>query len=70
MSEIKIDKERCKACMICISVCPKKLIKLEEHAQNRAGSSYVKFVDDSNECIGCALCAQSCPDMAIYEVIK
>ena len=70
MAEIKIDKERCKSCMICVSVCPKKLIKVNESKTNHAGNKYVEFVDKDNECLGCALCAQSCPDMAIYEVLK
>lgn len=70
MSEIKIDKEKCKSCMICVSVCPKKLIKLNDGQVNHAGNRYVEFVDEKNECLGCALCATSCPDMAIYEVLK
>ncbi|HIS36534.1 TPA: 4Fe-4S binding protein [Candidatus Scatousia excrementigallinarum] len=70
MSEIKIDKEKCKSCMICASVCPKKLIKLNKEHVNHAGNRYVEFVDKNNECLGCALCAISCPDMAIYEVLK
>ena len=70
MHEIKIDKEKCKSCMICVSVCPKKLIKLNKEHTNHAGNSYVEFRDENHECLGCALCAVSCPDMAIYEVLK
>ncbi len=70
MPEIKIDKEKCKSCMICASVCPKKLIKLNTEHTNHAGNNYVEFCDEKNECLGCALCAISCPDMAIYEVLK
>ncbi len=70
MPEIKIDKEKCKSCMICASVCPKKLIKLNQKDTNHAGNKYVEFCDEKNECLGCALCAISCPDMAIYEVLK
>lgn len=56
--------------MICASVCPKGLIKLNSEHVNHAGNKYVEFVDKNNECLGCALCAMSCPDMAIYEVLK
>ena len=28
----------------------------------------VEDVDEKNECIGCAMCAKRCPDMAITEV--
>ena len=48
----------------------KGLIKLNSEHVNHAGNKYVEFVDKNNECLGCALCAMSCPDMAIYEVLK
>lgn len=70
MPEIKIDKEKCKNCMICVSVCPKKLIKPNTQHTNHAGNNYVEFEDKENQCLGCAMCAMSCPDMAIYEVTK
>lgn len=69
MPGISIDKDKCKACGICISVCPKKLIK-EGDEVNTHGYSYAVFSDTQNACIGCALCAISCPDMAIKEVYK
>lgn len=70
MAEIKIEKDKCKACMICASVCPKKLIKLNESQKNKAGNNFVEFEDKNGECLGCALCAISCPDVAIYQVLK
>ena len=30
----------------------------------------IEFVDKNNECVGCAMCAKRCPDMAIVEVHK
>ena len=30
----------------------------------------VEFVDENNECIGCAMCAMNCPDVAIREVYR
>ncbi len=70
MSHIKIDMQKCKSCLICASVCPKKLIKQNENLTNLAGNKFVEFVDNNDECTGCAMCAQSCPDLAIYEVIR
>ena len=66
MAYIKINREKCKGCMLCISVCPKKQIKRDE-ALNKRGINPVIFLDDG--CNGCTLCAVVCPDMAI-EVYK
>ncbi len=68
MSNIVIDKEKCKTCGICVSVCPKKLIKIGEDT-NSSGYKYAVFNEEGG-CIGCALCAISCPDIAIKEVYK
>ena len=69
MNYIKIDKSRCKACYLCIDVCPKKLISKGSEA-NSLGHFPVEFKDPKNECLGCAMCAIRCPDMAITEVVK
>lgn len=69
MSNIVIDKEECKACGICVSVCPKKLIKIGSET-NSSGSKYAVFDKQKDACLGCALCAISCPDIAIKEVYK
>lgn len=69
MGHIKIDKKRCKACYLCIDACPKKLIKKGSEA-NSLGHFPVEFEDAGNECIGCAMCATRCPDIAIVEVYK
>lgn len=69
MNRIKINKNKCKACYLCVDVCPKKLIK-KGTEENSLGAFPVDFVDEKNECLGCALCAVRCPDLAIEEVIK
>jgi len=61
--KIVIDKERCKGCQLCISVCPKKLILLADDFNER-GTHFVVF-DGSEECTGCTMCGRICPDMAI-----
>lgn len=67
MGHIVIDKKRCKACYLCMDVCPKKLIKKGTEA-NLLGHFPVEFEDPENQCIACAMCAMRCPDMAIVEV--
>ena len=69
MGRIVIDKNKCKACLLCIDVCPKKLIEQGDDI-NEAGYYPVVFVDEKKECLGCAICAQRCPDIAIKEVYK
>lgn len=63
MSRIEIDIERCKACELCISVCPNKIIKLSEN-YNSKGSHYAICIN-IDKCTGCSLCAIICPDVAI-----
>lgn len=69
MSHIKIDGQKCKACYLCIEECPKKLIKVGDKVNN-LGNRPVVFEDPKNECLGCAMCAVRCPDMAITEVYR
>ncbi len=53
--------DRCKGCELCVSVCPKQILKLDEENVNVKGYHPVT-VTDENECIGCASCALMCPD--------
>ena len=69
MSRIVIDSTKCKACYLCIDECPKKLIKISDKT-NKLGDKIVEFEDKNGECLGCAMCAMRCPDMAIKEVYK
>ncbi len=69
MSHIVIDEKRCKACHLCVNECPKKLIKISNKTNN-LGNRIVEFDDPEHECLGCAMCATRCPDLAITEVYK
>ena len=69
MGKIIIDNNRCKSCYICTTTCPKGLIK-KSSKTNRLGDYMVEFDDPKGECIGCAMCAKRCPDMAITEVYR
>jgi 2-oxoglutarate ferredoxin oxidoreductase subunit delta len=67
MGKIKIDKQRCKGCQLCVITCPKKNIRLAEEF-NEKGYHFVVF-EDSDQCTACTFCGRVCPDMAI-EVYK
>lgn len=67
MPKITIDTDKCKGCLLCVSVCPKKLISVSS-SLNAKGLNPVKF-NDNGECLGCLQCAIICPDCCI-EVYK
>ncbi len=59
---ISIDLNRCKACGLCVSVCPKKALSLDASLPARYGSGAVKL---TGECVECGSCYEVCPDIAI-----
>ena len=66
---IVIDRDLCKGCYLCVSVCPYHLIKISD-ALNEKGYYPAEFSDtaqasNNSECTGCAACALICPDVAI-----
>ena len=69
MNRIVIDENKCKACYLCMKECPKGLIKISERTNN-LGNKVVEFCDPDKQCLGCAMCATRCPDLAITEVYR
>jgi len=69
MGRVVIDSEKCKGCYLCVDVCPKKILK-KGAVYNSKGIYPVVFEDKENDCIGCAMCAKRCPDIAIVEVYR
>lgn len=66
---IIIDRELCKGCYLCISVCPDQLIAISGEL-NQKGYYPAEFIEADNKkedskCTGCATCALVCPDVAI-----
>jgi 2-oxoglutarate ferredoxin oxidoreductase subunit delta len=62
-----IDRERCKGCYLCISVCPREAISISS-TLNQQGYYPVEPSnngDNAQGCIACAMCALICPDIAI-----
>ncbi len=68
MIKLVIQKERCKACGLCIVFCPQKLLELSEEL-NEAGYRPVKQ-NHPEKCTGCGICAVMCPDIcfSIYRI--
>ncbi|ODU55673.1 MAG: 2-oxoacid:acceptor oxidoreductase [Clostridium sp. SCN 57-10] len=64
MAKVVFTEDRCKACGLCIEVCPRKILALKEGVLNKKGYSPCHCIDES-KCIGCAMCATMCPDCVI-----
>ncbi|MDP2940584.1 MAG: 4Fe-4S binding protein [Candidatus Omnitrophota bacterium] len=68
MAKLKINKNRCKGCLLCITYCPKGLLK-KSQSLNKLGIQPVIFVAGRDSCIGCSFCAIICPECCI-EIFK
>lgn len=52
---IKLDKENCVSCGMCVKRCPQKIF--EKHDK--------KIVLDTSKCLGCGICVDTCPKKAL-----
>lgn len=64
--KIIIDREKCKGCELCVSVCPKQCIAISS-GLNDKGYYPAEFSqgEEGDCCTACTLCALTCPDIAI-----
>ncbi len=67
MAKIKgtvvINTERCKGCDLCVVSCPTKVLALGKEVNNK-GYHYA-YMQNPDDCIGCASCGYVCPDACI-----
>jgi 2-oxoglutarate ferredoxin oxidoreductase subunit delta len=67
MATVKINKERCKGCGLCVMYCPKGCLAISDEI-NKLGIKPAAVKENSN-CTSCTFCALICPDCAI-EIYK
>ena len=63
-AKVTFRLERCKGCGLCVSVCPKKILRLDETVTNIKGY-HPSGITDQGLCIACGNCARICPDSVI-----
>jgi 2-oxoglutarate ferredoxin oxidoreductase subunit delta len=62
LKEHVINREWCKGCGICVKLCPKGVLELDEQD--------IVVAARPGECICCKLCEYRCPDLAIEVIVE
>jgi len=65
---VTIDKNRCKGCELCVSVCPTKTLAMSSEINDK-GYFYAQVVNQP-ACIACRFCVLMCPDVAIELAVE
>jgi 2-oxoglutarate ferredoxin oxidoreductase subunit delta len=63
-----VNTNNCKACDICVSVCPAGVLGMVYEPTSTLGAMI--SIQHPESCIGCMECELSCPDFAIYVADK
>jgi 2-oxoglutarate ferredoxin oxidoreductase subunit delta len=63
-----VNTSNCKACDICVSVCPSGVLGMRYEKTSTLGAMI--SIDNPEACIGCMECELTCPDFAIYVADK
>lgn len=61
MAKIKLDRDLCKKCRICVDTCPVDVYSFNELEGPK--------IENEEKCIACEKCVIMCPDFAI-EIVK
>ena len=64
MNRVTFVSDLCKGCGLCVTACPRKIIRLDTEVLNKKGYHPAGIIDQ-DKCIACALCATMCPDVVI-----
>lgn len=64
MAKATFNVDLCKGCGLCVTACPKQIVKIDKEKINAKGY-HPAGVTEPEKCIGCAFCATMCPDCVI-----
>lgn len=64
MEELIMDIDRCKGCLLCVSVCPVHALTPSEEL---GAKGYQIVAYNSEKCIKCGSCYKICPDY-VFEI--
>lgn len=63
-NSLKIIRQYCKGCGLCVNVCPNGCLDLIDYPESKFGIRVNVAAEEF--CIGCQLCELRCPDFAIF----
>ena len=58
-----VIESRCKACTLCVEVCPSGSLAMRNDPKSTLGA--IAVVINADSCIGCGECELCCPDFAV-----
>ncbi|NLM85661.1 MAG: 4Fe-4S dicluster domain-containing protein [Clostridiales bacterium] len=61
---VTFKENTCKGCALCTTVCPVKIIAINQTVLNKKGY-YPAGIKEMEKCIACGNCARFCPDSVI-----
>ena len=69
MPKVKVSRDKCKGCQLCVAFCPKGVLKIDSSFNKLGFHPAVVNSKNKSKCIGCRFCAIVCPEGCI-EVLK
>lgn len=67
MNRVEFDRERCKACALCVDACPRHALSFSEELN--AKGYHPAELHEPEKCTACMLCGIVCPEASV-RVIK
>ncbi|MCL2575544.1 MAG: 4Fe-4S binding protein [Defluviitaleaceae bacterium] len=64
---LTFNDDLCKGCDLCVDVCPKKILRLDDTRVNAKGYNPI-ICTNMDDCVACGICAMICPDSVIKVV--